>query len=84
MDHELRETFHMLVVAALANGENNGDGLTPQTPGGELQGLGRRPVKPLHIVHDADEGALVAYLRQQPRDTQADQEETRGCPAAQA
>ena len=84
LDRERGEAFHVLVVTALANGENNGDGLFPEAPGGELESLGRGPVKPLRLVHDADERSLPAYFAEQPQHAQADQEEIRGTPAAQA
>ena len=44
LDHEGGKILHVLVLTALAHGENKGDRLGPQAPGGKLERLCRGPV----------------------------------------
>ena len=75
--HELREPGQDGLLVGLADGEHHGHGLDPQTAGDELQRLRRRPVQPLGVVDDTEQGQFLGDLAEQGEDRQAHQEAVR-------
>ena len=71
------------MLARLARGEDQPDGLGQQPPGRERQHLRRRPVQPLGVVDHAQQRPFLRDLRQQRQDRQCDQEPVRRVPFAQ-
>ena len=71
---KLREPGQDGLLVGLADGEHHGHGLDPQTAGDELQRLHRRPVQPLGVVHDTEQGQFLGDLAEQGEDRQSHQE----------
>ena len=71
---KLREPGQDGLLVGLADGEHHGHGFDPQPAGDELQRLHRRPVQPLGVVHDAEQGLFLGDLAEQGQDGQPHQE----------
>jgi hypothetical protein len=71
------------VLARLARGEDQPDGLGQQPPRGERQHLRGRPVQPLGIIDHAQQRPFLRDLRQQRQDRQRDQKPVWRVPLAQ-
>ena len=65
-------------VHARAHREDHDDRVGQQPPGGEQQGGGRRPVEPLGVVDDHDDGPLLGDRAEQTERGGADQVALRG------
>ena len=66
----------------LTDGEDQSDGLDPETARYERQRLRRGAVEPLRIVHDPDQRPFLGHVGQKAQDGQADEEAIRGVAAA--
>ena len=71
---KLREPGQDGFLVGLADREHHGHGFDPQTAGDELQRLHRRPVQPLGVVHDTEQGQFLGNLAEQGQDGQSHQE----------
>ncbi|ANP51334.1 hypothetical protein J2Z21_002901 [Streptomyces griseochromogenes] len=83
LDHQLRQSAQLAVLARLPHGEDHGHRVGRQTPRRERQSLHRRPVQPLGVVHQTHQRLLCGRLRQQRQDRQPHQEPVRHARRAQ-
>ena len=74
-DVDLREARQR--VPRFAGGEHERDPLRQQTASDERERSSRRPVEPLRVVDQAEEGPLLGRLRHEAQDRQPDQERIR-------
>ena len=65
VDHQLRQSRQILVVAGFAHGEDQRDRLGHQAAGDKRQRLRRGPIEPLGIIHQAHQRLLAGHLGQQ-------------------
>ena len=84
LDHELRQTAQHIVLAGLPGPEDQRDRLGEQPACDECEYLRRGPVKPLRIVHQADQRLLLGGIAQETQHGQADQETIRCLAGLQA
>lgn len=76
-DHELRQSFELVLVAGLAQREHQSHPLRQKAPRHERERLHGHPIEPLRVVDDADERLLLGGVGEQAQDGQADQEAIR-------
>ncbi len=85
-DHELRQP-HQVVIARTerrsTHREHQRHPLRQQPPRDEGQRLRGDPIKPLSVVHDADQRLLLGHLGQQAEHRQPHQETVRRAPRTQ-
>ncbi len=74
-----------MLLAGLTHDEHHADRFRQEATGREGEHLGRRPIEPLGVVDEADEGSIVRHLGQQPQEGQTDEEAIgrRTCPEAE-
>ncbi len=60
-------------LESVAGGDDQRGALGVEPPRGEQQGLGGRPVQPLRVVDEAQDGPAVGELGQQGQDGEADE-----------
>ena len=77
LDHELRQSFELVLVAGLAQREHQSHPLGQEASRHERERLHGHPIEPLRVVDDADERLLLGGVGQQAQDGQADQEAIR-------
>ena len=84
LDHELRQSLELVLVAGLAQREHQSHPLRQQASRHERECLHGHLVEPLRVVDDADQRLLLGGVGQQAQDGQADQEAIRRRAGAQA
>jgi hypothetical protein len=84
LDHQFEQPVQRIVLAGLPGPEDQPDRLGHQPTRHERENLRRGPVKPLRIVHQADQGLLLGGFAEKTQHGQADKETIRRLAGPQA
>lgn len=84
LDHHHWKVPQLLVLAQVPHGEDDRHRFRQEPAGHEPEDLGRCPIEPLCIIHDADQRPLLGNLRQQAQHRQTDQKTIRRHTRAEA
>jgi hypothetical protein len=71
-------------VPRFAGGEHERDPVRQKTASDERKCSSRRPIEPLRVVDQAEEGLFLSRFRHEAEDRQSDQERIRGSAGAQS